>query len=137
MNYIDPLGLVWFKPKSAPYYVGSENTPVPPGPDGRGRHLDNYFPAMHDMASQHDPLMADFESLGLQPKSLPWWIANITTMVGLYPAAVIANIVGPGFTEYETICTDDAQQAVDQWNDDLFKQIKDLGDALNDLKRIP
>ncbi len=58
-------------------------------------------------------------------------------MIGLYPAAIVANIVGPGFTEYDSLCTDDAQQAVDQWNADLFNQIDDLKNALDDLKNIP
>jgi len=76
INFIDPNGLTWFKPDNHEYKVGRAGTIVPEGPDGWGRYLDNYFPAMHTTGYYHDALIAKAERIGW----LPDWAVNIPTI---------------------------------------------------------
>jgi len=53
VNWIDPLGLYWFRPDDHKYKVGRENNDyVYPG-DGIGKFIDDYVPAGHTFGSNH------------------------------------------------------------------------------------
>lgn len=51
--YADPMGLAWFRPDGHIYTVGRSPI-IPPGPEGWGRHFDNYVPAFHTFGAMHD-----------------------------------------------------------------------------------
>jgi RHS repeat-associated protein len=50
---VDPSGLDWFRPSGHGYTVGRSPI-IPPGPEGWGRHFDNYLPAFHTFGAMHD-----------------------------------------------------------------------------------
>lgn len=84
VNYIDPLGLDWFRPEAHPYMAGREGTIVEPGPVGNGKYIDDYIPAGHTFASMHDNFVGHVTSIGL-----PDWLVNIPTMPAVYVYSVL------------------------------------------------
>jgi len=82
-NYIDPLGLDWFRPPGDPYAAGREGTIVEPGPNGIGKYIDDYVPAGHTFAQMHDALVDKGTGAGL-----PDWLVNIPTIALVYGSAV-------------------------------------------------
>jgi RHS repeat-associated protein len=87
VNFVDPLGLDWFRPKSDIYVVGRMgNSFVAPG-KGIGKFIDDYVPAGHTFGSLHDALV----DMGLEA-GLPDWLINIPTMPGVYVLAVGTEI---------------------------------------------
>jgi|TARA_B110000902_G_scaffold265956_1_gene351921 hypothetical protein len=83
LNYIDPLGLDWFRPSDHPHTVGRQNTPIEPGPNGLGRYGDDYVPAAHTFGTIHDGVVDALTSLGV-----PDVVANVPTMSVSYAAAI-------------------------------------------------
>lgn len=86
-RYADPRGLDWFRPRDAEYYAGRPGTIVPPGPLGRGRYIDDYVPAGHTFAQNHDDLVGAATARGL-----PDWLVNIPTMWMTYMYSVVEEI---------------------------------------------
>jgi RHS repeat-associated protein len=84
VNYIDPLGLEWYRSPGDPYYAGREGTIIEPGPTGLGRIIDNYVPAGHTFAEMHDNLVERATTAGA-----PDWLVNIPTMPTIYAVAVL------------------------------------------------
>jgi RHS repeat-associated protein len=84
VNFVDPLGLDWFKPKNDPnYVVGRENSGLVEPGKGIGKFIDDYGPAGHTFGTLHDALVDMGLSIGL-----PDWLINIPTMPGMYVIAV-------------------------------------------------
>jgi hypothetical protein len=84
VNWIDPLGLAWFRPDNHPYMVGRRGTLVEPGPYGIGRFIDDYVPAGHTFASLHDRFVGAMIKTGY-----PDWLVNIPSMPIIYDYAIL------------------------------------------------
>jgi len=97
VNFVDPLGLEWFRPPDEPYAAGREGTIIEPGPTGIGKYIDDYVPAGHTFAKMHDTLVDKGTGVGLPDR-----LVNIPTMSPVYWYAVrketqrsIADIINP------------------------------------------
>ncbi len=79
VNFIDPLGLAWFRPQGHKYVVGRPgNRFVQPG-KGIGRRIDDYVPAGHTFGANHDTFVGWATS-----KGAPDWLVNIPSMHAVY-----------------------------------------------------
>jgi len=87
LQYIDPLGLYWFRPDNHPYTVGRDGTIVPDGKGEIGGFLDDYGPAWHTTGYYHDALVGAATEMGI-----PDWLINIPTIPFVYSFSVGVEI---------------------------------------------
>lgn len=89
INRTDPTGLYWFRQFwQTDYVVGSvQSNLVRPG-DPTSRFIENYVPAGRTLGVIHDDLVDRAVGLGI-----PFWLANIPTMVPTYAVAVGTEVL--------------------------------------------
>jgi hypothetical protein len=87
VNFVDPLGLYWFRqPGQTPGVVGRRDTPVPPrGPVSE--FIEKYVPAGYTFGEMHDAFVDAATSAGF-----PDWLVNIPSMIPVYEAAKIVEM---------------------------------------------
>ena len=82
LNYVDPLGLYWFRQSwQLPGVVGRESSPVEPG-DTTSEVIEKYVPAGYAFGEMHDAFVGDATNAGY-----PDWMVNIPSMLPIYAAA--------------------------------------------------
>jgi RHS repeat-associated protein len=88
VNWIDPLGLYWFRqPWQTDFVVGREKTPVPPG-GPVSQFIEDYVPAGRTFGEMHDTFVNAATSAGI-----PDWLANIPSMIPMYGIALGTEVL--------------------------------------------
>ena len=87
---IDPTGMAWFRPQGHDYLAGRDKDPlVQPGYGTNaaldGGYIDDYVPAGHTFAANHDA----FVGFATKVLRAPDWLANIPSMGAVYSFSVL------------------------------------------------
>jgi RHS repeat-associated protein len=83
VNFVDPLGLYWFRQSwQTDFVVGRERSLVEPG-DPISRFIEDYVPAGRTFGERHDSFVDAATSAGI-----PDWLANIPLMIPTYGGAL-------------------------------------------------
>ncbi|MEW6429286.1 MAG: RHS repeat-associated core domain-containing protein [Thermodesulfobacteriota bacterium] len=88
INFIDPLGLYWFRQDwQPPGVVGRDRTIVPPQ-GNISEVIEQYVPAGYTFGEMHDSFVGMATSAGL-----PDWLVNIPSMPSVYNLAVTVELL--------------------------------------------
>ena len=89
VNRVDPTGLYWFRQAwQTDYVVGSDQSKLIQPGDPVSRLIENYVPAGRTLGDMHDHFVDAAVSIGV-----PFWLANIPTMIPVYAVAVGTEVL--------------------------------------------